>query len=107
MKEVHGGMFIFLSLRIFPVSFVIDCCLETIPRRQFLCTRIAPGGQIPYKILLRIRPATDILSAVYLLWPDTWLKRIEVLDLEEYGDDIGRASEMLLEKRLREERDGF
>jgi len=40
------------------------------------------------------------VHGVYLLWPETWMKRIEVLDLDDFGGDIGRANEVIMERRI-------
>ncbi|KAK6581948.1 hypothetical protein PZA11_005645 [Diplocarpon coronariae] len=37
------------------------------------------------------------VHGVFLLWPETWMKRVEVLDLEAWGDDIGALNGVLME----------
>jgi len=37
------------------------------------------------------------VHGVFLLWPETWMRRIEVLDLEPFGGDIGGVNEVIME----------
>ncbi|PBP22011.1 hypothetical protein BUE80_DR007145 [Diplocarpon rosae] len=37
------------------------------------------------------------VHGVFLLWPETWMKRVEVLDLTAWGDDIGALNGVLME----------
>jgi hypothetical protein len=37
------------------------------------------------------------VHGVFFLWPDTWMRRIEVVDLEPYGGDIGCINNMVME----------
>lgn len=37
------------------------------------------------------------VHGVFLLWPETWMRRIEVLDLEAFGGDIGGVNEAIME----------
>ncbi|PQE09097.1 hypothetical protein CJF31_00010524 [Rutstroemia sp. NJR-2017a BVV2] len=43
------------------------------------------------------------VHGVYLIWPETWMKRVEVLDLEELGGRIERANDVVMEMRGEEE----
>ncbi|KAL3426785.1 hypothetical protein PVAG01_00294 [Phlyctema vagabunda] len=36
------------------------------------------------------------VHGVFLLWPETWMRRIEVLDLDPYGGDIGVCNEIIM-----------
>jgi hypothetical protein len=36
------------------------------------------------------------VHGVFLLWPQTWMKRIEVLDLEPFGGDIGICNDVIM-----------
>jgi hypothetical protein len=38
------------------------------------------------------------VHGVYLIWPETWMKRIEVLDLDVFGGDIGACNEVIMER---------
>jgi hypothetical protein len=37
------------------------------------------------------------VHGVFLLWPQTWMRRIEVLDLDAFGGDIGACNEVIME----------
>lgn len=37
------------------------------------------------------------VHGVFLLWPETWMRRIEVLDLDAYGGDIGACNEVIMD----------
>ncbi|PMD41158.1 hypothetical protein L207DRAFT_543437 [Hyaloscypha variabilis F] len=37
------------------------------------------------------------VHGVFLLWPETWMRRIEVLDLDAFGGDIGACNEVIME----------
>lgn len=37
------------------------------------------------------------VHGVFLLWPDTWMKRIEVLDLDPFGGDIGVCNDVIMD----------
>jgi hypothetical protein len=37
------------------------------------------------------------VHGVFFLWPDTWMRRIEVVDLEPYGGDIGGINNVVME----------
>ncbi|RDL32014.1 uncharacterized protein BP5553_09416 [Venustampulla echinocandica] len=37
------------------------------------------------------------VHGVFLLWPHTWMRRIEVLDLEPYGGDIGEINDLIMD----------
>jgi hypothetical protein len=37
------------------------------------------------------------VHGVFFLWPDTWMRRIEVVDLEPYGGDIGGINNLMME----------
>ncbi|CAG8979234.1 hypothetical protein HYALB_00011904 [Hymenoscyphus albidus] len=37
------------------------------------------------------------VHGVFFLWPETWMKRIEVVDLEAYGGDIGGINNLMME----------
>lgn len=37
------------------------------------------------------------VHGVFLLWPETWMRRIEVLDLEQFGGDIGACNEVIMD----------
>lgn len=37
------------------------------------------------------------VHGVFFLWPETWMKRIEVVDLEPYGGDIGGINNLMME----------
>ncbi|KAH7305721.1 hypothetical protein BKA65DRAFT_199860 [Rhexocercosporidium sp. MPI-PUGE-AT-0058] len=37
------------------------------------------------------------VHGVFLLWPETWMKRIEVLDLDAFGGDIGACNEVIMD----------
>ncbi|RDW94984.1 hypothetical protein BP5796_00747 [Coleophoma crateriformis] len=39
------------------------------------------------------------VHGVFLLWPETWMRRVEVLDLEPFSGDIGACNEFLLDGR--------
>jgi hypothetical protein len=36
------------------------------------------------------------VHGVFLLWPQTWMRRIEVLDLDAFGGDIGVCNEVIM-----------
>lgn len=36
------------------------------------------------------------VHGVFLLWPETWMRRIEVLDLEPFGGDIGVCNDVIM-----------
>lgn len=36
------------------------------------------------------------VHGVYLIWPDTWMRRIEVLDLDAFNGDIGVCNELVM-----------
>lgn len=38
------------------------------------------------------------VHGVFLLWPDTWMKRVEVLDLDPFGGDIGACNGVIMEQ---------
>jgi hypothetical protein len=38
------------------------------------------------------------VHGVFLIWPETWMKRIEVLDLDVFGGDIGACNEIIMER---------
>jgi hypothetical protein len=38
------------------------------------------------------------VHGVFLLWPETWMRRIEVLDLDAFGGDIGACNEVIMEE---------
>jgi len=35
------------------------------------------------------------VHGIFCLWPETWIRRIEVLDLEPFGGDIGGIGELI------------
>ncbi|CZR68387.1 uncharacterized protein PAC_18286 [Phialocephala subalpina] len=37
------------------------------------------------------------VHGVFLLWPETWMRRIEVLDLDAFGGDIGACNEVIMD----------
>jgi hypothetical protein len=37
------------------------------------------------------------VHGVFLLWPETWMRRIEVLDLDAFGGDIGACNGAIME----------
>lgn len=37
------------------------------------------------------------VHGVFLLWPDTWMKRVEVLDLDAFGGDIGACNDVIMD----------
>jgi hypothetical protein len=37
------------------------------------------------------------VHGVFLLWPETWMRRIEVLDLDAFGGDVGACNEVIME----------
>ena len=37
------------------------------------------------------------VHGVFFLWPDTWMRRIEVVDLEPYGGDIGGINNLMMD----------
>jgi hypothetical protein len=37
------------------------------------------------------------VHGVFLLWPQTWMRRIEVLDLDAFGGDIGACNDVIME----------
>jgi len=37
------------------------------------------------------------VHGVFLLWPQTWMRRIEVLDLDAFGGDIGACNEVIMD----------
>lgn len=37
------------------------------------------------------------VHGVFLLWPDTWMKRVEVLDLDPFGGDIGVCNDVIMD----------
>lgn len=37
------------------------------------------------------------VHGVFLLWPETWMRRIEVLDLDQFGGDIGACNEVIMD----------
>ncbi|KAM3066650.1 hypothetical protein ACMFMF_010156 [Clarireedia jacksonii] len=39
------------------------------------------------------------VHGVYLIWPETWMKRVEVLDLEDLGGRIERANDVVMDTR--------
>lgn len=46
------------------------------------------------------------VHGVYLIWPATWMKRVEVLDLEDLGGEIERANDVVMATRGDEEGGG-
>ena len=36
------------------------------------------------------------VHGVFLLWPETWMRRIEVLDLDAFGGDIGICNDVIM-----------
>lgn len=38
------------------------------------------------------------VHGVFLIWPETWMKRIEVLDLDGFGGDIGACNEVIMDR---------
>jgi len=36
------------------------------------------------------------VHGVFLLWPETWMRRIEVLDLEVFGGDIESCNDVIM-----------
>jgi hypothetical protein len=37
------------------------------------------------------------VHGVFLLWPETWMRRIEVLDLDAFGGDIVAVNEVIMD----------
>ncbi len=37
------------------------------------------------------------VHGVFLLWPETWMRRIEVLDLDAFGGDIEACNEVIMD----------
>ncbi|KAI9052161.1 hypothetical protein LZ554_003523 [Drepanopeziza brunnea f. sp. 'monogermtubi'] len=37
------------------------------------------------------------VHGVFLLWPQTWMRRIEVLDLDAFGGDIGACNDVIMD----------
>lgn len=37
------------------------------------------------------------VHGVFLLWPETWIRRIEVLDLDAFGGDIVAVNEVIMD----------
>lgn len=37
------------------------------------------------------------IHGVYLIWPETWMKRVEVLDLEGVGGKIEGVNDLVME----------
>ncbi|CZT13584.1 uncharacterized protein RCO7_10829 [Rhynchosporium graminicola] len=37
------------------------------------------------------------VHGVFLLWPETWMRRVEVLDLDAFGGDIGVCNEVIMD----------
>ena len=37
------------------------------------------------------------VHGVFLLWPETWMRRIEVLDLDAFGGDIAVANDVIMD----------
>lgn len=37
------------------------------------------------------------VHGIFLIWPETWMRRIEVLDLEPYGGDIGGINDLIMD----------
>lgn len=38
------------------------------------------------------------VHGVFLLWPETWMRRIEVLDLDAFGGDIGACNGVIMDR---------
>jgi hypothetical protein len=38
------------------------------------------------------------VHGIFLIWPETWVKRIEVLDLETFGGDIVAVNEVIMDR---------
>ena len=36
------------------------------------------------------------VHGVFLLWPETWMKRIEVLDLDPFGGEIESCNDLIM-----------
>jgi hypothetical protein len=36
------------------------------------------------------------VHGIFLLWPETWMRRIEVLDLDAFGGDIGACNQIIM-----------
>ena len=37
------------------------------------------------------------VHGVFLIWPETWMRRIEVLDLDPFGGDIAACNDVIME----------
>ena len=39
------------------------------------------------------------VHGIFLLWPDTWVKRVNVLDLEHFGGDVAACNDVIMDGR--------
>lgn len=37
------------------------------------------------------------VHGIFLLWPETWMRRVEVLDLDSFGGDIAGVNDFVMQ----------
>lgn len=37
------------------------------------------------------------VHGIFLLWPETWMRRVEVLDLDGFGGDIAGVNDFVMQ----------